>query len=214
MTNETSLSNIDKLDRLFSGEIKFVFGSNTPSDFPKGEMPEFAFIGKSNVGKSSLINALTNRKALARTSHTPGRTKQLNFFDVRGLFYIVDVPGYGYAKVSKQEQKTWGKLVYSYLAKRKNLACVFLLIDSRHGIKENDLQVFNLLDDLGVYYYIIYTKTDKISQNEEAKLIEDAKKASLLKSPIILLTNSKKPKGVDELKLSFYDMLRDITVLA
>lgn len=196
--------NIPALDRIFSGNIDFIFGADKAGLLPKELLAEIAFVGKSNVGKSSLINNLTNRKALARVSHTPGRTKQINFFQVADKFCIVDLPGYGYAKVSKTEHANWEKLILSYLSTRKTLKLVMLLIDSRHGMKENDFKVLGLLNDLSLHYWIIFTKSDKISNKEK----ENLEKAALLISDSqyckILFANNRDKDGVVDLKDSLW----------
>ena len=129
---------IEKGRILFAGACDFVLGVAGLEQLPASDRPEVAFAGRSNVGKSSLINALTNRKTLARTSHTPGRTQQLNFFDLGKQIYMVDMPGYGYAKVSKKQRAEWNTLIFDYLRGRQSLRCVFILIDGRHGIKDSD----------------------------------------------------------------------------
>jgi GTP-binding protein len=144
-----------------SSEINFVAGVATLDQLPSATLPEVAFAGRSNVGKSSLINALTGRKALARTSNTPGRTQQLNFFDIGGRFHLVDMPGYGYAQVSRQKKAGWEKLIRSYLRGRTSLRCAFVLIDARHGLKESDEELMTLLDETAVPYRVILTKIDK-----------------------------------------------------
>ena len=159
---------------------RFAIGATSPTQFPTSSLPEFAFVGRSNVGKSSLINALVGED-VCRVSKTPGRTQQVNFFDTflrNQHFTIVDLPGYGYATVSKQMRDNWNELIVTYL-QRKNLKKVFLLIDSRHGIKENDAEVMDLLDQLGVLYQLVFTKTDKIKSKQEkedyAKCLVDTK---------------------------------------
>ena len=146
----------------FNGECDFVAAAASLDRIPPESLPEIAFAGRSNVGKSSLINALTGRKALARTSHTPGRTQQLNFFTIQEQFLLVDMPGYGYAKVSKTTRKSWDDLIKQYLRGRVSLKCVFLLIDSRHGLKESDREMMKMLDETAVAYRIILTKADKL----------------------------------------------------
>ncbi len=195
---------ISPLDKIFSGNIDFIFGADKAGILPKESLSEIAFVGKSNVGKSSLINNLTNRKALARVSHTPGRTKQINFFKVAERFCIVDLPGYGYAKVSKAEHANWEKLILSYLSKRKTLKLVMLLIDSRHGMKENDFKVLELLNDLSLHYWIIFTKSDKISNKEREALESGALILSDNPYCKILFTDNKGKDGVSDLKNSLW----------
>lgn len=133
---------------------------------PKSTMPEFAFIGRSNVGKSSLINMLTNRKGLAKTSSTPGKTKLINFFTIDNSWSLVDLPGYGYAKVAKTDKREFNKAVIDYLAKRDNLYCVFVLIDCRHEPQPMDIEFINWVGKHGIPFVLVFTKTDKVSANQ------------------------------------------------
>ncbi len=144
--------------RLFAQEARFVAGAAEPSALPLDRLPEIAFAGRSNVGKSSLVNALTGRRMLARTSHTPGRTRQINFFDLGGRLMLVDLPGYGYAEAPKTAIKAWTDLVRRYLRTRAALRRLCLLLDARHGIKEVDRPLMRMLDDAGVSYQIVLTK--------------------------------------------------------
>jgi GTP-binding protein len=147
--------------RLFAREARFIAGAADASAFPEQDLPEVAFAGRSNVGKSSLVNALTGRRVLARTSNTPGRTRQINFFDLGGQLVLVDFPGYGYADAPKAMIQRWTGLVQRYLQSRGTLRRVCLLVDSRHGIKDADRALMHMLDDFGVSYQIVLTKTDK-----------------------------------------------------
>ena len=170
---------------------------------PEADLDEIAFAGRSNVGKSSLINALFNQKKLAKTSSTPGRTQQLNFFNFDGKLYLVDLPGYGYAKAPEKTVKQWQAVLKTYLRGRPNLRRVFLLIDSRHGIKDEDLEIMKMLDISAVPYQIVLTKTDKISAAELEKTFKNtvqeiAKHAAAL--PDIISTSSEKKIGLDILK--------------
>jgi GTP-binding protein len=144
----------------------FRFASTNFSNLPPLTLPEIAFYGRSNVGKSSLLNALVGRKKLARTSKTPGRTQQINFFELDKKCFLVDLPGYGYAKVSRSNQKEWEKLIYFYLMNRSTLKLVVLLIDARHGIKPNDKEIMQFLDRIGVLYQLVLTKSDKVKKTE------------------------------------------------
>lgn len=158
--------------RLFAREASFFAGVAEPAAFPPAGLPEIAFAGRSNVGKSSLINALTGRRMLARISNTPGRTRQINFFDIGGLLMLVDLPGYGYADAPKTAIKAWTGLVRHYLRSRAALRRVCLLLDCRHGIKEVDRPLMGMLDDCGVSYQIVLTKTDKVGTGELARIAE------------------------------------------
>ena len=155
---------------------EYVISAPNVNMCPKDTKPEYAFIGRSNVGKSSLINALTGRKTLAKTSNTPGRTQQLNYFNLANKLYIVDMPGYGFAQAPDAMVKKWQKMIFAYLQGRVNLKRVFLLIDSRHGIKKVDKEIMEMLDKAAVNYQIILTKSDKISAVELAKTITETNK--------------------------------------
>jgi len=157
---------------LFAHEVRFVAGASEIAGLPRETLPEVAFAGRSNVGKSNLINALTGRRMLARTSRTPGRTRQINFFDLDGRLMLVDLPGYGYAEASKTEVRRWTDLLRRYLQTRAALQRVCLLIDARHGIKEVDRPVMHVLDDSGVSFQIVLTKTDKLGADELAHIAE------------------------------------------
>jgi GTP-binding protein len=158
--------------RLFAHEVRFIAGASEISGMPRETLPEIAFAGRSNVGKSSLINALTGRRMLARTSHSPGRTRQINFFDLDDRLMLVDLPGYGYAEASKTEVRRWTDLLSRYLQTRSALQRVCLLIDARHGIKELDGPMMRMLDRSGVSYQIVLTKTDKLGAGELAQIAE------------------------------------------
>ena len=148
---------------------KYIISSPKVEGCPKPEMPEYAFIGRSNVGKSSLINMLTNQSKLAKTSNTPGKTQLINHFLVNNSFYIVDLPGYGFAKVSQNTRATWEKMIAGYLQDRPNLMTVFVLIDSRHEPQNIDLEFLRKLGAWGVPFNVIFTKADKSTQREAAK---------------------------------------------
>src|SRR5499427_9232549 len=158
--------------RLFADEARFIAGASNPAALPPEGLPEIAFVGRSNVGKSSLVNALTSRRMLARISNTPGRTRQINFFDLGGRLMLVDLPGYGYAEAPKSAIKSWTALARSYVQGRAALRRVCLLVDARHGIKEADLPLMRLLDDAGVSYQIALTKVDKARSGELASVLE------------------------------------------
>lgn len=150
-------------------KAKYLLSSPNVAGCPKPTMPEYAFIGRSNVGKSSLINMLTNQSKLAKTSNTPGKTQMINHFVINDSFYIVDLPGYGFAKVSQHTRAGWGKMTENYLKERRNLVTVFVLIDSRLEPQKIDLEFLRSLGEWGVPFNIVFTKADKSSQREAAK---------------------------------------------
>ena len=189
--------------RLFAAEARFIAGAPSPSALPPEGLPEIAFVGRSNVGKSSLVNALTGRRTLARISNTPGRTRQINFFDLGGRLMLVDLPGYGYAEAPKSAVKSWTSLVRYYLQTRAALRRVCLLIDSRHGIKEVDRPLMRMLDDAGVSYQVVLTKADKVGKGELAS-VPDQIMAELAPHvaahPEIHLTSALDRRGIAELR--------------
>jgi GTP-binding protein len=209
---------IEAARRIFSGPIRFLLSAPKLDFLPQPIVQEVAFAGRSNVGKSSLINALTNRNGLARTSNTPGRTQELNFFDVGGnegeipLFRLVDMPGYGYAKAPKDLVKRWRFLVNDYLRGRAVLKRVLVLIDSRHGLKEVDMTLLDMLDEAAVSYRIVLTKSDKIKATELAAVTE-ATAAAIRKRPAahpeIIATSSEKGMGLPELRAAVLDAISD-----
>jgi GTP-binding protein len=189
--------------RLFAREARFVAGAGEPSALPPDILPEIAFAGRSNVGKSSLVNALTGRRVLARISNTPGRTRQINFFDLGGALMLVDLPGYGYAEASKAAVKRWTGLVRRYLQTRAALRRVCLLIDARHGIKEVDRPLLDMLDHAGISYQVVLTKTDKLSPTALAGTAERvaAELASHTAAhPEIQLTSAEEHRGIAALR--------------
>ena len=195
---------------LFAQGSDFVMGAAKLAQLPEPLACEIAFAGRSNVGKSSLLNALTGRKALARTSNTPGRTRELNYFRVGDSLHIVDMPGYGYARAEKALVAKWQSLIRTYLSGRPNLRRVFVLIDSRHGIKPNDLEIMDLLDEAAVIYQIVLTKVDKLKKGEIEKVVAKTKGA-LAKRPAshpeLHLTSSAKGTGIEELRADIARMV-------
>ncbi len=195
---------------LFAKGSDFVLGAAKLAQLPESLACEVAFAGRSNVGKSSLLNALTGRKALARTSNTPGRTRELNYFKVGDDLHIVDMPGYGYARAEKALVAKWQSLIRNYLSGRPNLRRVFVLIDSRHGLKPNDMEIMDLLDEAAVIYQGVLTKIDKLKKGELDKVVERTR-AGMSKRPAahpeLHLTSSEKGTGIPELRA-------DIAILA
>ena len=190
--------------KLFSGACDFVWGSGTIDSLPQQTLPEVAFVGRSNAGKSSLINALTHRKTLARVSHTPGRTREINFFKLSERLMLVDLPGYGYAKASKTLAAEWQLLIFAYLRGRANLRRVVLLVDGRRGAMVLDRTVMNLLDAAAVSYCLALTKIDKLSPQEHAGVLADVEVQARLHTaayPEVFATSALKGEGLDALKV-------------
>jgi GTP-binding protein len=197
-------------ERLFSSPCKFVIGVTDYAIFPPPDLPEFAFIGRSNVGKSSLLNALVKQKALARVSVTPGRTQQVNFFRLGDLAMFVDLPGYGFAKAPKNLVKAWERMSLGYLKNRVSLKRLFLLIDARHGFKKNDLEFMAQLDRFAINYQIILTKLDKTNREQVESIIAFAKEEILRHAsmfPDIILSSSKQGYGIVDLRTYIYTAL-------
>ena len=189
---------------LFARPFVFVKGCVKIADLPPADRTEVAFAGRSNVGKSSLINALAGTSSLARTSNTPGRTQELNIFESQSeSLRIVDMPGYGYARAPEDKVRQWTKLIHQYLTGRATLRRVYVLVDGRHGPKDNDLTVMNELDKAAVSYQVVLTKADKPSAGELTKVIA-ATKAAITKRPAahphVILTSSLKGDGLRELR--------------
>ena len=189
--------------KFFARESDFLRGVVSLDGLPEEHRVEVAFAGRSNVGKSSLLNTLTGRKALARTSNTPGRTQEINFFGLAGLIYLVDMPGYGYAKVERAKVEAWNELIRDYLRGRAELRRLFLLIDARHGVKPSDTEIMALMDEAAVSFQVVLTKCDKPKKGELDKVI--AGTAAALKKhpaahPVIHATSSAKLTGIDQLR--------------
>ncbi len=181
---------------------KFLVSSTTHDKCPNTNLPEYAFIGRSNVGKSSLINMITGEKKLAKTSSTPGKTQLINHFIINESWYLADLPGYGYAKISKETRAKWKKMISGYLLKRKNLLTTFILIDSRIKPQQSDLEFMDWLGTNEIPFVIVFTKTDKLNKNEFARNIEHYNK--VLKEtwdelPIMIISSVVTKKGKDEI---------------
>ena len=188
---------------LFARPVVFVKSVVDLAHLPDANLPEVCFAGRSNVGKSSLINALTNQKGLARASNTPGRTRELNYFDASGRLFLVDLPGYGYARASKTDIARWTKLTRAFLRGRQALRRVFVLVDSRHGLKESDLELFAMLDEAAVTYQVVLTKTDKLKKGELDRVLartHDAIAKRPAAHPEVVATSSEKGRGIPELR--------------
>lgn len=191
---------------IFKQECHFVLGAAELRQIPLHDGLEVAFAGRSNVGKSSLLNALTNRKKLAKTSNTPGRTQQVNFFHIDERLFIADMPGYGYARESKSKVAEWNKLIRKYLRGRAQLRRVFVLIDARHGVKPNDEEIMDMLDESAVSYQLIYTKMDKLRPSEKTLINVDFKKHPAA-IPEIIFTSSEKGDGIEELQTLIHGLM-------
>ena len=202
----------DALERgrkLFAGEIDFLKGVVAMDGLPPDDRLEVCFAGRSNVGKSSLINALTGRKALARASNTPGRTQEINFFTCADSHYLVDLPGYGFANAPVAVVEKWQRLLKAYLSGRASLRRAFVLIDSRHGIKKVDDDIMDLLDKSAVAFQVVLTKADKVKEKDRAKVLAQVR-TGLSKHPAafpeIVVTSSEKGDGIDVLRAIITDL--------
>ncbi len=203
MTAASEQAALEKGRLLFAGPCEFVRGVSKLDDIPHSKMPEIAFAGRSNAGKSSLVNALTGRKTLARVSNTPGRTREINFFNLDNRLMLADLPGYGFARVSKAQVAGWTDLIFAYLAGRPQLKRVALLIDSRRGLMDTDQEAMTALDKAAVSYQVVLTKLDKLKSHEVAEVLDStdtlAKKHGAA-HPVILATSAEDGTGVADLR--------------
>jgi GTP-binding protein len=200
--------------QLFTRSAEFVLGVADYAQLPEPELPEVAVAGRSNVGKSSLLNALVGRHGLARTSKTPGRTQELNFFRVGGTLMLVDLPGYGYAQAPKTKVEAWNRLIRDYLRGRPNLARVLLLIDARHGPKASDHEIMQLLGDAAVAFQLVLTKCDLARQSELLRRIAEAEKLAVRLQgahPVVLATSARRGSGIAELRAILADLARSMS---
>ena len=200
---EVEPSELETGRKLFAGQTEFLKGVVAMDGLPDADRLEVCFAGRSNVGKSSLINALTGRKGLARSSNTPGRTQEINFFTLGDDRYLVDLPGYGFANAPVAVVEKWQRLLKNYLTGRPNLRRAFVLIDARHGIKTVDEEILKLLDTAAVTFQVVLTKTDKVKTKDRDRVIaqvQTALKAHPAAFPGIVLTSSEKGDGIDTLR--------------
>ncbi len=198
--------------KIFAGPIGFLKSAPALEFLPDADVPEIAFAGRSNVGKSSLLNALTGRNGLARTSNTPGRTQELNFFDIGAppQFRLVDMPGYGFAKAPKDMVRRWRFLINDYLRGRQVLKRVLVLIDARHGLKDVDAEILEMLDKAAVSYRLVLTKADKIKPTELAAVTDETAAAARKRTaahPDILATSSEKGMGIADLRAAVIEAI-------
>lgn len=211
MSEEPDKATIAAGERLFEQPWSFLKSAPSLEFLPPADRTEIAFAGRSNVGKSSLINALLRQNGIARTSNTPGRTQELNFFLTEEVpLYVVDMPGYGFAKAPKDKVDSWNELISGYLRGRPTLARVFVLVDARHGLKPHDLDVMAMLDTAAVSYQVVLTKADKIKPTELAALerkTTDALKKHPAAFPVILATSAEKGDGISELRTAIATIL-------
>ena len=205
-----SLEDIEAGKKLFSKKLSFKLGIKNQEDLPQNNLPEVAFAGRSNVGKSSLINNLTFQKNIARVSKKPGSTQQINFFEISEVLRIIDLPGYGFAKVSKSDKEEWDKLIEQYFITSPSLNRVFLLIDGRRGIKDIDLNFMKNLEKFAIVFEVIVTKIDKLDYKKARKLVLEIEKINSTFTtafPRVILTSSINGLGLDKLRAEIFTLL-------
>jgi GTP-binding protein len=205
----TDAAEIEAARKLFAGACDFVWGATSAEQLPPEKLTEVAFVGRSNAGKSSLVNALTGRKALARVSQTPGATRQINFFNLGGRLMLVDLPGYGFAKRSKTEAESWQEMIFAYLRRRARLRRVLLLIDARRGVMDSDRQVMTLLDQAAVSYGLVLTKADELKPAQRAAAIAAAGQEAVKHTAALAevqLTSALEGDGIPGLRLHLADL--------
>jgi GTP-binding protein len=207
---ERPAEELEAARKLFAGPCDFVSGAASVESLPAIALPEIAFAGRSNVGKSSLVNALTGRRALARTSSSPGHTRQINFFDLANRLCLVDLPGYGFAQVSRSMKETWADLASAYLRGRPTLKRVCLLIDARHGVKDADRETMKNLDSAAVSYQLVLTKADLLKPAEVERAVTAAQAVARKHGaahPDVLPTSSETGFGMPELRAELASLL-------
>jgi GTP-binding protein len=200
--------------KLFASPCDFFFAAAKSDGLPPVGPPEVAFAGRSNVGKSSLVNALTGRSGLARASHTPGRTQELIFFDLHGKATLVDMPGYGYAAVAKSKSASWGRLIHDYLRGRPSLLRVFLLVDGRHGLKDSDHETMRMLDAAAVSYAVVLTKGDEVKPSDRSARVTatlEGLRKHVAAYPEVMLTSARTREGIVELRAHIARLLAERT---
>ncbi|MFO1087686.1 MAG: ribosome biogenesis GTP-binding protein YihA/YsxC [Reyranellaceae bacterium] len=208
-TEQRTTQQLEAARKLFAGPCDFVAGAASFESLPAIALPEIAFAGRSNVGKSSLVNALTGRRSLARTSSNPGHTQQINFFDLGGRLFLVDLPGYGFARVSRSLKEAWQDLATAYLRGRPTLKRVCLLIDARHGVKDADRETMKNLDKAAVSYQLVLTKADQLKPSDIARAIAAAETAARRHGaahPQALATSSETGLGIADLRAEIADV--------
>jgi GTP-binding protein len=216
-TSSTGAADADPVETgrlLFARDSPSARGGGSLAPLPPADLPELAFAGRSNVGKSSILNALTGRKTLARTSNTPGRTQELNFFDLGGRLILVDMPGYGFASAPKAQVERWTRLIEGFLRGRTVLRRVIVLVDSRHGLKDSDRTMMKMLDQAAVVYQVVLTKADKISDSALAAVTETVRveiASRVAAHPTLIATSSQTGLGIAELRAELAALARGET---